>query len=182
MVTAPVELRTSRLLLRTVRRSDFDELIPLANDYDVAAMTLRLPHPYTRRDAEQFLEACCESAKCGHAVFAIEFDGKFAGCVGLHPNVDHCRAELGYWIGKPYWGKGIATEAAREVVHWGFEKQSFNRIYAGCFPENAGSMRVLEKLGFKFEGVSRENVRKWDRFVDVHVYSLLAREFGQGRH
>jgi RimJ/RimL family protein N-acetyltransferase len=177
MLTSPVELRTPRLLLRSLRESDFDSLVTLANDYDIAAMTLRLPHPYTRGDAEQFLEACSDSVRSGHAVFAIEFDGQFAGCIGLHPNLDHRRAELGYWIGKPFWGKGIATEAAREVVRWGFEEQRFNRIYAGCFSGNAASMRVLEKLGFKFEGISRENVLKWEQFRDVHLYSLLAREF-----
>ena len=96
---------------------------------------------------------------------------------GLHIASAHRRAELGYWIGAPYWRKGFATEAASAALAFGFETLRLNRIYAHHFAGNTASQRVLEKIGMRHEGRSRRHIQKWDQFVDVENYGLLAEEF-----
>ena len=89
----------------------------------------------------------------------------------------HRRAELGYWLGVPFWGKDYVTEAARAAVAFGFETLGLNRIYAHHFAGNTASGRVLEKIGMRHEGRSRQHIQKWDQFVDIENYGVLAEEF-----
>jgi ribosomal-protein-alanine N-acetyltransferase len=175
--TAPCELRTARTLLRSYRRSDLDELAVLANDKDIGSMTLRIPFPYTRQDAADFFEWATARAAEGHAIFALEIEGRLAGTIGLHPEPQHHRAELGYWIAKPFWGRGLVTEAAGEVLRWAFEEQQLNRVFAAVFPENTASKRVLEKLGFTYEGTLRQHQFKRGVFKDDLRYAILASEW-----
>jgi RimJ/RimL family protein N-acetyltransferase len=86
----------------------------------------------------------------------------------------HDNAEIGYWLGAPFWGRGYCTEGARAVVAYGFAVLGLHRIHAMHFTRNAASGRVLEKLGMRFEGCRREHVRKWDAFEDVALYGILA--------
>ena len=140
-------------------------------------MTLRIPFPYRRQDADDFFDWATARATEGHALFAVEVDGQLAGTVGLHPEPQHHRAEIGYWLGKAFWGRGLVTEAAAEVVRWAFEEQQFNRIYAAVFPENIASRRVLEKLGFTYEGTLRQHQCKWGVFKDEIRFGILADEW-----
>jgi ribosomal-protein-alanine N-acetyltransferase len=103
------------------------------------------------------------------------------GAVGLILAPAHDRAELGYWIGAPYWGRGYATEASRAVVRWGFEGLGLRRIHASHFPRNPASGRVLEKLGMRHEGTLRQHVKKWDEYLDLESYGLLADEMHTGK-
>jgi RimJ/RimL family protein N-acetyltransferase len=103
------------------------------------------------------------------------------GAVGLELDRGNDRAELGYWIGKPYWNKGYGTEAAREVVRYGFEVLGLNRIFAGYFARNPASGRIQEKIGFRHEGVQAQHIKKWDRFEDVVMMGMLRRDFLEGR-
>lgn len=179
MVATP-ELRTERLLLRSFRREDIPDIVRLAGAREVAATTLRIPHPYSEADAHRFLDTLqAGPANDLGAVFAITLlrTGELCGAVGLHPDPVHPRAELGYWIGVPYWGRGYATEAARAVVAYGFEALKLHRIWATHFKDNAPSGRVLQKLGMRYEGCSREHIRKWGRFIDLENYGLLATEW-----
>jgi RimJ/RimL family protein N-acetyltransferase len=176
-LTAPVELRTARTRLRSYQRSDLAALVDIANDETISAMTLRIPFPYTSKHAEDFFAYATARCAEGHAIFALEFESRLAGTVGLHPEPQHRRAELGYFIGRPFWGRGLATEAISEVLRWAFEERGFNRIAAGVFPENAASKRVLQKLGFTLEGVLRQHHLKADTFKDDEHYSLLAEEW-----
>jgi RimJ/RimL family protein N-acetyltransferase len=176
-LTAPCELRTARTLLRSYRRSDLDALAILANDKDIGSMTLRIPFPYTRKHADDFFAWATARAAEGHAIFAVEIEGQLAGTVGLHPEPLHRRAELGYWIAKPFWGRGLVTEAAGEVLRWAFEDLQLNRVFAAVFPENIASKRVLEKLGFCYEGTLRQHHLKWGVFKDDLRYAILASEW-----
>lgn len=176
---APIpELRTKRLVLRPFRASDIPDLVRLAGAREVAATTARIPHPYTEADARHFLEHLEKDKDFGYA-FAITLlaSGELVGAVGLHPATGQPRAELGYWIGVPYWGNGYATEAAEAVVAFGFESLKLHRIFAGYFRGNDASRRVLEKLGFSDEGCSREHVEKWGKFLDLQNYAILAPEW-----
>lgn len=179
-MTAPVDLRTERLLLRSFRRSDIPQIVRLAGAREVAATTLRIPHPYTESDADCFLSAFEAECRRGRAaVFAITLnDGaELCGSVGLHIEAAHARAELGFWIGVPYWGRGYATEAARAVVKYGFETLKLHRIYASHFKDNLASRRVLLKLGMRSEGCARHHIEKWGQFIDLENYGLLATEY-----
>ena len=140
-------------------------------------MTLRIPHPYEDGMAEAWIAEIAE-ARGERVVFAVttESDG-LIGAAGLDLEPAHRRAELGYWIGVPYWNRGFATEAARAVVDHGFRDLHLHRIYATVFPRNPASGRVLEKIGMTFEGRLRGHVRKWDVQEDVEYFGVLATEW-----
>lgn len=182
-MTAPQELRTSRLLLRSFVREDAVAIVRLAGAKEIAATTLQIPHPYSEEDARTFLAKADEDFRAARTVsFAIclTSTGELCGAVGLHIGEAHGHAELGYWIGLPFWGRGYATEAASAAVGFGFETLRLNRIFAHHFAGNTGSGRVLEKIGMRHEGRFRQHIRKWDRFIDIENYGMLASEFRGG--
>jgi ribosomal-protein-alanine N-acetyltransferase len=184
-MTAPQELRTTRLLLRSLEREDVPAMVRLAGAREISATTLNIPHPYAEVDALTFLGKANEDFRAGRAVsFAITIrpGREISGGIGLVLADAHQHAELGYWIGVPYWGKGYATEAASAVVEFGFGTLHLNRIFAHHFAGNTGSQRVLEKIGMRHEGQFRKHIRKWDQFVDIENYGLLAEEFRSSKH
>lgn len=173
-------LETRRAVLRPLTAADAPFLKQLAGDRRVAATTGMIPHPYPDGAAEEFIRLVTDGYVLGKAaVFAIapRDTAHLIGCCGLHPEDDHGRAELGYWVGVPWWNLGYATEAAEAVVGWGFRERDLHRIFAGCFARNPASARVLEKLGFTFEGRAREHFRKWEVYEDVLHYGLLRSEW-----
>jgi [ribosomal protein S5]-alanine N-acetyltransferase len=179
-MTAPTELRTARLLLRTFRPEDAAEIVRLAGTKEIAATTVRIPHPYAAEDARTFLAKAGEDFAAGRSVsFAISVlsSGELCGAVGLHIADAHKHAELGYWIGVPFWRRGYATEAASAAVAFGFETLRLKRIFAHHFTGNVASQRVLEKIGMKHEGRFPQHIRKWEQFIDIENYGLLAEEF-----
>jgi RimJ/RimL family protein N-acetyltransferase len=179
-MTAPVNLTTERLLLRSFRESDIPELVRLAGGREVAATTLLIPHPYRAPDARDFLQRSSESLRQGQSMtFAITIaaSGDLCGGMGLRMEPEHLRAELGYWIAVPFWRRGYCTEAAKRVLFYGFQELLLNRIFAQTFAGNTASQRVLEKLGMRHEGVLRQHVQKWGAFVDIHCYGVLRQEF-----
>ena len=182
-MTAPQELRTARLLLRSLEREDVPAMVRLAGTKEIAATTLNIPHPYTEDDALSFLAKAGEDFRAGRSVsFAISIwpGRELCGAVGLNIAEPHGHAELGYWIGLPFWGKGYATEAARGALAFGFQMLGLHRIYAHHFAGNTASQRVLEKIGMRHEGRFRQHIRKWDNYIDVENYGLLAEEFRKG--
>ena len=141
-------LKTERLTLRPLRATDAKAIVGLVGDADVARMTARIPHPYTLQDADQWIARAVEG---GEIVFAIVHDGALIGCADYKPEENGC-AELGYWIGKPFWNKGFATEAARAVAAHAFASREIRTLSAGHFTDNPASARVLRKLGFTPSG------------------------------
>jgi RimJ/RimL family protein N-acetyltransferase len=142
-------IRTERLLLRAPAPGDARAIAELAGDYEVASMTGTIPHPYTEDMAVDWIESL-QAGEEGVA-FAIDLGGGLIGCVGYRATEeDH--AEMGYWIGKPYWGQGYATEAARALVRYAFDKERFDYLTCGHFKENPASARVIAKLGFEPSG------------------------------
>lgn len=99
------------------------------------------------------------------------------GATGLQINGSNQLCELGYWVGKPFWGKGYCTEAARELLRYGFETLGINRIQARHMVKNPASGRVMEKIGMKLEGILRQSLFRWDKFEDVAMYSILKEEY-----
>jgi RimJ/RimL family protein N-acetyltransferase len=176
-VTSLPTIQTERLVLGPFVDAEAPELQRLAGAREIADTTLVIPHPYKLTDADQFIALQREAAAEGHElIFAIHRrrDARLVGTIALREiDPDHLQAELGYWIGVPYWGQGYATEAARTVVNLGFERLGLNRIYAHHMARNPASGRVLERIGMRREGLLRQRVRKWGRFEDVVIYSRL---------
>lgn len=172
----PPTLETPRLRIRPYTEQDIPELVRLIGSREVAATTLRIAHPYTERDARAFLELAEEPDKLWLTITLRANDRQIGG-VGLRIDHDQQHAELGYWLGLPYWGQGYATEAAREMLRYGFEELEIHRIYASHFKHNPASGQVLKKIGMHHEGCQREHIRKWEAFVDSELYGILRREW-----
>ncbi len=168
-------IETPRLVLRPFEPADAAVIQPLLDDSEVAANLLRTPFPYTRQDAEDWVVLSRRRIESGEglplAVERREASGVI-GCVGLDLAPAHRRAELGYWIGRPYWGRGYATEAGLALVAHGFEALNLNRIHAGYYHWNPASRRVLEKLGMHPEGVQRAHVIRLGRTADLHLMGM----------
>lgn len=169
-------LETARLLLRPFQLADADRVQFLAGDRDVADTLLKVPYPYEDGMAEKWIADQRDwFERRQQAVFAVTLksDGALIGALGLRLEMNDQRAELGYWIGKPYWNHGFCTEAARAAIQFGFEQLDLNRIFAHHFVRNPASGRVMQKLGMVYEGRLRQHVKKWDAFEDLEVYGIL---------
>ncbi len=176
MAMNPITLETPRLVLRAYSENDIAALIHLAGAREVAATTLRIPHPYTEQAAHEFVATCTAESKAGPPTrFAITLrgDGQLCGGVGLRLDEPHQHAELGYWLGVPFWGQGYATEAARAMLDYGFERFQLHRIYASYVAHNVASGKVLRKIGMKHEGCQRGHICKWEKFYDLELYGML---------
>jgi [ribosomal protein S5]-alanine N-acetyltransferase len=164
----------SSVKLRPFRLEDAPRLAELANNIKIA-VNLRdgFPHPYSLADAENFIKMCMSQNPT--QAFAIEYNGEYAGNIGLHPETDVYRksAEIGYFLGEPYWGKGIMTEAVKQMVEYGFANLDIVRIHTGIFEYNVASQRVLEKCGFKKEVVFEKAIFKNNRLWNEVRYALL---------
>ena len=169
-------LQTDRLILRPYRDSDIPDLLPLIGAPEIASTTLRIPHPYTERDAKDFLASTRESSEVRFAI-TLRNDGQLCGGVGLRLETQHRHAELGYWIGVPFWRHGYATEASRATLRYGFEQLQLNRIFAHYFKGNDASGRVLKKIGMHHEGCLRQHVLKSGKFIDLELYAILREQW-----
>ena len=170
-------IETERLLLRPFTAADAPAVQELASARSIAAGTLSIPHPYPEGAAAEWIAS--HGKDDAHIELAIVLrDGDAViGATGLGVAREHERAELGYWIGEPYWGQGYATEAGRAVVQYGFDDLGLNRIQAHHFTSNPASGRVLEKIGMTHEGTHRQMFRKWGEYKDVEAYSILRSQF-----
>ncbi len=160
--------------IRNYRTEDAASLARYADHPEVAA-NLRdvFPHPYTLADAREWIESALITDPPLDS--AIASASECIGGIGMIPQEDINRlgAEIGYWLGRPFWGKGIATKAVRAFTAWIFENFSFVRLYANTFSSNLASAWVLEKAGFRLEGRLRNNVIKNGVVMDQLVYGLL---------
>ena len=152
-MSAPL-LTASRIQLRPPRRDDAARLAVLANDLDVTRMTSRMPHPYTLEHAELFL-ARVEEADSSREVTWVIADGNGPqGVLGFFTD-EGPAPEIGYWLGRPAWGRGYASEAVTAAVAWADTEWRRRCLVARCFSDNPASMRILEKAGFLPTGVQR---------------------------
>ena len=134
-----------------------------------------LTYPYTEQDGEYYITSMLEADENDTFAFAIIVDGKVAGSIGVfrQGNIHRLTAELGYYIGEEYWGRGIMTKAVKQICEYVFEHSDIIRIYAEPFSYNIASCRVLEKAGFQYEGTLRNNAIKNGKVLDMKMYSLL---------
>ena len=137
-----------------------------------------LPYPYTEQDGKEFISAMLSADENETFAFAITVDNMVVGSIGIfrQGNIHRQTAELGYYIAEEYWGKGIMTEAVKQICEYVFAKSDIIRIYAEPFAYNIASCRVLEKVGFQYEGTLRSNAVKNGKVIDMEMYSLLKEE------
>ena len=137
-----------------------------------------LPYPYTEKDGKEFISTMLAANENDTFAFAITVNGKVIGSIGAfrQTNIHNKTAELGYYIAEEYWGKGIMTEAVKQLCDYVFSHTDIIRIYAEPFSYNIGSCRVLEKAGFQYEGTLRSNALKNGNVLDMKMYSKLKTE------
>lgn len=176
-MNATPTLRTARLLLGSFELEDAAELQRLAGAREIADTTVSIPHPYDLDHALAWIGQQRREAVRGRATnFAIRLlpRGPLIGSVGLRDiDPEHLQAELGFWIGREWWGQGYAREAARAVIRFGFESLGLNRIFAHHMARNPAAGRVLLATGMQREGLLRQRVRKWGVFEDVVLYAIV---------
>lgn len=137
-----------------------------------------LPYPYTEQDGKDYISDMLSANEDDTFAFAITADNKVVGSIGVfrQGNIHRQTAELGYYVAEEYWSRGIMTEAVTQICEYVFEKSNIIRIYAEPFAYNAASCRVLEKVGFQYEGTLRSNAVKNGKVIDMKMYSLLRTE------
>lgn len=176
-MSATPTLRTARLLLGTFDLEDAPELQRLAGAREIADTTLSIPHPYDLDHALAWIGQQRREAVRGRATnFAVRLlpEGRLIGSVGLRDiDREHLQAELGFWIGREWWGQGYAREAAAELIRFGFDSLGLNRIYAHHMARNPAAGRVLLAAGMQREGLLRQRVRKWGKYEDVVLYAII---------
>ncbi|HPP74099.1 MAG TPA: GNAT family N-acetyltransferase [Armatimonadota bacterium] len=174
------------MIIRPISRRDAPMLYPLINDPGIAANMLSLPHPYPANVLVPWILKCRESMEKRERfelTMVLKETGQAIGVCSLSRiSWEHMNAELGYWLGRPYWGKGYMTEAVTRLVSAGFEVLGLERIYARCFATNPASARVLEKAGLKFEGKGRHEIKKDDRFIDMLHFGLIRADWAVKNH
>jgi RimJ/RimL family protein N-acetyltransferase len=162
-------------VLRPFRPDDADSITPLLNDRDVwLNLSDRIPHPYRLADADAFIAQAMEKKPLEN--FAIAVDDRAVGSIGvfLGTGIGRVSAELGYWLGKPYWGRGIVTDAIPPVTRYAIEAFKLTRVFALLFAYNVGSRRALEKAGFVQEGFLRQASIKDGVVHDEYLYAYYA--------
>ena len=163
-----------KIKIRPLKLSDKAELAKLANNKKIWD-NLRdyIPYPYTESDAEFFINLTKDEDP--KQTFGIEYDEELSGVIGLEVQKDVYQksAEIGYWIGEPFWGNGIATKAVELITKYGFDKLDLNRIFSGVFEYNIASMKVLEKSGYEKEGIFKNAILKNNKVCDEHRFYKL---------
>ena len=180
-------IKTPRLLLRPLAMSDAPDIQRLAADWDVASTTKDIEHPYEDGMAEKWIDSCLGQAHSNeliHFAIILTEDTEFIGIVTLHMDFGPgaistvCKgAELSYWVGKPYWNHGYATEAAKAVVSHGFTGLSLDRIYAAHFARNPASGHVLQNAGMLYEGSQLGPTVKWGNMEQLELYGVSREQF-----
>jgi len=178
-----MRIETERLVLRRWREGDEEPLVRLADNRRVwINLRDRFPHPYTLEHAREWIGRCL-AAPDPPLELAVEHAGEPIGGVGLQPWTDVARftAEVGYWLGEPFWGRGFATEALRHFTAYAFERFAFQRLEAWVFASNPASGRVLAKVGYVQEATLRCCAFKDGRFLDCHIYACFRPPTGEIR-
>ena len=165
-----------QIILRPFQPEDAERVALLCNNKQIFdSLRDYFPHPYSLQDARDFIKGC--QARNPVLNFAITASQEVVGAIGVIPQTDVYTgtAEIGYWLGEPFWGKGIMTEAVRQMVSYGWETLSLRRIFTGVFDFNKASMRVLEKAGFELEGICKKSVLKNGVIRDEYMYAITIR-------
>jgi RimJ/RimL family protein N-acetyltransferase len=180
MIEQPI-LETPRVRLRPLELSDISAIQMAASAREIADTMISLPHPYPAGEAERYVfrqKAEQEAGRSSTLTIEHKVEGWFCGLVEVRDiDREHSQGELSFWLAVEAWGRGYMSEVVQAVVRYGFEGLALNRLYAYHMLRNPASGRVLEKSGFKQEGLLRQRVRKWGQFEDVALFAILQQEW-----
>lgn len=167
-------LQTERLILSQLEEKDIPFIVELLQHRIFSDLTSNIPYPYVENDARSWVEMSKEAFEnnTGYTFAIRNKEGQIMGAIGLHDREDD-KAELGYWIGIPYWNKGYVTEAAKGIIDFGFDELKLNKIFATHFLHNPASGRIMEKIGMKKEAVLIKEVKKDGEYFDLVRYCIL---------
>lgn len=177
-------LHSTRLTLRKIKLSDMPDLLRHVNHPQIADNIFNIGYPYTEEDAVARIHFVWNGwARNERWVFAIIWNetGELIGEIGIHPDKANNRAEMGYWIGEKYWGKGIATEAIGMALKFGFEKQGLHKIFATHFLGNPASGKAMERNGMILEAEMKDHYLWEGEYRSVRQYRLTEEEYRRGR-
>ncbi len=169
-------LTTERMILRPFELSDANDVQRLAGAREIADTTLTIPHPYEDGMAEEWIKTHKPQFELGKLVnFALTGieGGLLMGAIGLTINKTHNNAEMGYWVGKPFWNGGYCTEAAAAVMQYAFSELELNRVFANYVSRNSASGRIMEKIGMKYEGMMPKHVLNNGVYEDLILYGIV---------
>jgi len=177
----PHILETSRLRLRHIRFTDAPFIQLAAAERSVSDTMISIPHPFPEGEGERYVKRSIREIKNGKSMaFVLELkeERKLCGMIEIREiERDHSQAELSFWLSSSCWGQGYMSEGVEGILHYGFEKLNLNRFYAYHMLRNPASGRVLEKNGFRREGILRQRVRKWGKFEDVALWAILRQDW-----
>ena len=179
MKKAPV-LETQRLCLRKPRAADIPRIVQFADNEKIYEMTMNMPHPYNEEAAIAWINMANEGLKDdSHFIFAIaqKPDDELIGGIGLKVNNRFNRAELGFWLGEPFWNSGFMSEATRAIIRFGFEELDLHKIFAHHMTKNPASGQVMKKNGMRKEGLLEDHVLKDDTHQSLVVYGITKSAF-----
>jgi len=166
--------------LRPFKLNDAKRVQFLAGDISIASGAINIPHPYLDGIAESWISTHHKEYKKGNSLIlaiTLKESGLLIGSVGLYVNKTHHHAELGYWIGKDYWGNGYCSEAVSGIIYYAFSQMNLNKIFANFLTRNSASRSVLIKNGFCKEGFFKKHIKYADSFEDVECYGLLKDDY-----
>ncbi|WP_223558049.1 GNAT family N-acetyltransferase [Chryseobacterium lathyri] len=167
-------IETERLILSQLKEEDLPFVTEYLQDKIFSDVTSNIPYPYTGEHARFWMKMSRESFEnnTGYTFAVRNKEGQILGAIGLHDRDDD-KAELGYWMGKPFWNKGYITEAAIALIDFGFNELQINKIYATYFLDNPASGRIMEKIGMEKEALLKQHLKKDGKYIDVMMYSIL---------
>lgn len=160
--------------IRILKSDDIPIIAEIANNIKIwNNVRDSFPHPYTLNDAKLFIESVQNESP--QTTFAIDYYDKLVGVIGLiiQSDIYRLNAEVGYWLGEPYWGKGITAEALKLITHYGFEKLKLVRIFASVFEHNKPSIRVMQKAGYTLEYICKNSIIKNGTLINEFRFSIL---------
>ncbi|RDV10733.1 N-acetyltransferase [Pontibacter diazotrophicus] len=169
------KIETERLFLTELKSDDIYEIVKHASNKNISDFTQNIPFPYSEKDAIHWISVANKGFENGSQyTFAIRTkeNNEFIGGIGLKVERRDNRAEIGYWIAEPYWGKGLATEATKSIIKYGFEKLKLNKLTSSHLAKNPASGRVMENCGMTKEGELKEQVFKQSEYHDLILYGL----------
>lgn len=163
--------------LRKLKKTDAKDIAEALNNKKILKNLVPIPYPYKEKHALEYITRCQkESAEKKNGktyLLGIEVNKKIIGLVGFHNITKGHKASFGYWLAEPYWGNGIMSKAVKEALKDFQKKFKLKRIEAGVFSWNKASMRVLEKNGFKLEGIHKKSIKKGNKYIDEHMYAKI---------
>ena len=174
------QIETERLILTELKSEDIKDIVKYASNKNISDYTLNLPHPYYEKDAIYWINLAHQGLKSEtNYIFAIRLkDGnRFVGGIGLTIEKRFNRAEIGYWIAEPFWRKGMATEATKAIIEFGFDKLGLNKLTSSHLAKNPASGKVMEKSGMVKEGELKQHIFKKPEYHDLILYGIIKQQY-----